>query len=269
MRPDRRHPFPVRLFKLLLRLFPAEFRGDFGADMEADFADQLRDAGHAGRRGAAALWWRTLPSLLRTGLAQHAAVFAYDARFALRSMARTPGFTAAALLMIALGTGANAAMFSVVDAVLLRSPFPEPERLVIVRVTGADGRTTAAMSLAHYRALTESAPAFAATGALGSGLRPILTGLGEPRRVNVECVTAGMFRALGTPAAAGRTFTDAEDRRGGPSAIVISDRFWRRELGADPDAVGRVLMLNGTPSTIVGIMPRGFGGPYSRDSNDG
>src|SRR6478672_11944306 len=106
MAPPRRPAASVRLFKLLLRLFPAEFRGDFGAEMEADFSDQLRDARRGGRRPTAALWRRTLPSMLRAGLVQHAAAVTYDARFALRSMARTPAFTGVALLIIALGTGA-------------------------------------------------------------------------------------------------------------------------------------------------------------------
>ena len=263
----RRLSAPVRLFKLLLRLLPAEFRGDFGADMEADFTEQLRDA--QGRRATAALWWRTLPSMMRTGLIQHADAFIQDARFALRSMGRTPMFTAVALLMIALGTGANAAMFSVIDGVMLRSPFADPDRLAIVLIVGKAGHASAAVSLAQYRSLREHASVFSGIAALAGGRNPILTGLGEPRRMKVECVTRDMFSVLGSTPMAGRTFAPDEDRTGDPPVIVVSHDFWQRELTGAADAIGRTVTLNGMPTTIVGIMPRSFGGPFSRNSIDG
>ncbi|HYT65221.1 MAG TPA: ADOP family duplicated permease, partial [Vicinamibacterales bacterium] len=195
--------------------------------------------------------------------------FAHDARFALRSMARTPGFTVVAVLMIALGTGANAAMFSVIDAVMLRSPFTDPERLAIVGVRTAEGRATAAMSVGQYRGLLESSTAFERVAAVAAGQRPILTGLGAPRRFNVECVTADMFPVLGSTPIAGRTFAADEDRPGGPAVVILSYEFWQREMGGAAGAVGRVVTLNGIPTTIIGIMPRRFGGPYSRNNNDG
>lgn len=130
-------------------------------------------------------------------LRSYAVAFVADIRFGLRMMGRTPGFTAVAVVMIALGTGANAAMFSVIDGIMLRSPFADPDRLAIVRVQPVGGRTTSAISLGHYRSLLDPAPVFEGVAALGGGLRPILTGLGEPRRLNVECVTGGMFRVLG------------------------------------------------------------------------
>ena len=202
-------------------------------------------------------------------LRRHADTLLQDLRFGLRMMARTPLFTAVALTMIALGTGANVAMFSVIDAVMLRSPFQNADRIAVVRVVPTGRGPTAAVPLAQYRALVESAPAFEAVGALGSGDRPILTGLGEPRRMNVECVTAGVFRVLGTAPLAGRTFTADEDRPGGPSAVILSYEFWRREFGGSADALGRVIAFNGVPTTIVGIMPRRFLGPLSRNTNDG
>jgi putative ABC transport system permease protein len=192
-----------------------------------------------------------------------------EVRLAARSMTRTPGFTAVAILMIALGTGANAAMFSVIDAVLLRTPFIDPDRIAMVTARTADGSRTSALSLAQYQSLTTSAQGFDALGGLASGQRPILTGAGEPRRFNAECVTAGMFRVLGTPPAMGRTFTDDEDRPESASVVVLSHRFWQRELGGAADTIGRVLTVNGVPTTVVGIMPSDFAGPYSRNNNDG
>jgi putative ABC transport system permease protein len=192
-----------------------------------------------------------------------------DMRHALRGMARTPGFTAIAVLMIALGTGANAAMFSVIDAVLLRSPFSDPDHVAIVAARTADGRQTSAISLPQYRALTSSATVFEAIAAIGSGQRPILTGLGDPRRFNAECVTGGMFAVLGASALMGRTFSADDDRAGSAPVVVLSYAFWQREMGGAPDAIGRVLGMNGAPTTVIGVMPRGFGGPYSRNNNDG
>ena len=193
----------------------------------------------------------------------------HDLRLAARGMTRTPGFTAVAILMIALGTGANAAMFSVIDAVMLRTPFADPDRIAMVTALTADGSRTSALSLAQYRSLTSTPQVFDAIGGLASGQRPILTGAGEPRRFNAECVTAAMFRVLGTSPAMGRIFTDDEDRPESAPVVVLSHRFWQRELGAAPDTIGRVLTVNGVPTTVVGIMPRDFAGPYSRNNNDG
>ena len=159
---------------------------------------------------------------------QHAAQFAQDVRYALRGMRAHPGFVIVALVMIALGTGANAAMFSIIDAVMLRSPFEDGARLAIVLVGRPGQSPGAAISRDGTSAL--SAPALAAIGAMGGGWGPILGGLGELRRMNVECVDAGMFLyALGVSALAGRTFTADEDRAGGPGAVVLSYDFWQRD----------------------------------------
>ena len=268
MNARRRSPGFVRIVRLVLRLFPAEFRGDFGRDMEADLADAYRDASREGARAAAALWLRTLPSLIRTGLAQHLDGFARDVWFALRLMARSPAFTAVAILMIALGTGANAAMFSVVDALLLRSPFADPARLVQIGIEGTNHRTTMAITRVQYDALREHGSAFEGIASLGSSRTSTLSGAGDPQRFEAECVTASAFRVLGTPPLAGRTFSD-EEERAGAAVAVISYRFWHRVMGGTPDALGREISLNDIRTTVIGIMPPGFSGPYSRDNTDG
>ena len=187
-----------------------------------------------------------------------------DVRYALRGMARTPGFTAVAVLMIALGTGANAAMFSVIDAVLMRSPFPDSGASRDRAVPAGEPLT-----VAQGHSLLETRGVFEAIGATASGGRVTLRGFGDPRRMNVECVTGDLFTVLGTLPLAGRTFTPDEDRPGGPGAVVLSYQFWQRELGGAAGAVGRAVTVNDVPATIVGIMPRAFGGPYSRNTNDG
>jgi putative ABC transport system permease protein len=188
-----------------------------------------------------------------------------DLRYALRAMARTPGFTAVAVLMIAVGTGANAAMFSVIDAVLVRSPFPDSARLAAISAVPAGEPLT----VAQARSVLATHDVFESIGAMGPGGRVTLRGFGEPRRMNTECVTADLFKVLGTQPIAGRTFTADEDRPGGPGAVVLSYQFWQRELAGAADAVGRAVTVNDSPATIVGIMPRSFGGPSSRNNNDG
>jgi putative ABC transport system permease protein len=257
-----------RWYRRLLRILPLDFRSDYGREMEQVFRDQHRDAAARGRMGLVRLWMTNAAAVLAIGPREHAAQLAQDVRYALRGMRAHPGFVAVALVMIALGTGANAAMFSVIDAVLLRSPFQDPARLAIVRVVPPGRGPTNAVSLAQYRSLVDSDPAVVAIGALGGGGGPTVAGLGELRRLNVECLTAGVFQVLGVSPLAGRTFTTDEDRPGGPGAIVLSYDFWRRELGGSPDAVGRAVSLNGVPATIVGIMPRRFLGPLSRNGTE-
>ena len=257
-----------RWYRRLLRILPVDFRADYGHEMEQVFRDQHREAAARGRLSVARLWAANAGALLAIGPREHLVQLSQDVRSALRGMRTHPGFVAVALVMIALGTGANAAMFSVIDAVMLRTPFADPERLAVVRVIVPGRGATNAVSLPQYRSLIDSAPALEAMGALGSGGRPILSGLGEPRRLGVECVTAGMFQVLGVAPLAGRTFTSDEDRPGGPGAVVLSEDFWRRELGASPDAIGRRIALNGVPATIVGVMPRRFLGPLSRNGSE-
>ena len=192
-----------------------------------------------------------------------------DVRYALRGMLRSPGFTAVALLMIALGTGANAAMFSVINGVMLQSPFTDPDRIGILRVMAPRGAATVGISIPQYRSLVASPGPFEAVAAMGGGTRPMIAGLGEPRRFNDECVTAGMFRVLGTPPLLGRVFSDEDDRPGAAVVAVLSYDFWKRELGGAADVPGRTVTIDGRPATIIGVMPRRFAGPLSRNDNDG
>jgi putative ABC transport system permease protein len=258
-----------RWFRWLLRILPLDFRSDYGRDMEQVFRDQHREAAARGRMSVWRVWMANAGALLAIGPREHAAQFLQDVRYACRGMRANPGFAAATLAMIALGTGANAAMFSVIDAMILRSPFPDSERVALLRVAQPGKEPTAAIPLDQYRSLQDSVSAFETVGAIGVGGRMIVGGLGELRTMNVECITASLFRVLGAAPVSGRTFTDDEDRPGGPGAVVLSYQFWRRDLAGAPNAVGRVLTVNGVPSTIVGIMPRSFGGPYSRNNNDG
>jgi putative ABC transport system permease protein len=244
----------ARVFRALLRLLPSEFRGDFGDAMAADVDG-------AGERGAG-FWWREIRSVAAAAVREHVDALRQDVKYALRMMRRTPGFTAMAVLMLALGTGVNVAMFSIVDAVMLRSPFENPSELAAVRFIVKD-RAIAAVPVDRYRDLVAAPGPLAAVGAFSSGLH-VLTGQGDPLNVDdIECFSSEMFDVLRTRPLLGRTFGPHEDHPGAAPAIVLSYSFWR-QLGGSPAILGTPITINQTPVTVIGVMPRGFAGPLAR-----
>ncbi len=183
-----------------------------------------------------------------------------DLRFAVRSFAKAPGFTAIAVAALALGIGANTAIFSVVYTLLLKPlPFQRPDRLAVVwesrparnllRNVGSPG------NYLHWREMNTS---FGEMAAVSLTFRTALTGEGEPEEVPEQIVNATLFPMLGVNAAVGRVFTEAEDTPAAKPVVVISDRLWKRRFGADPHVVNREIRLGGTPTTVVGVMPPGF-----------
>jgi putative ABC transport system permease protein len=248
-----------RVYRFLLRLLPNDFRGEFGDSMVADVRSSGRTDG--------AFWRREIRSLIAAAIREHASALRQDVKYAFRMMRRTPGFTVLAVLMLALGTGVNAAMFSVVDAVMLRSPFKNPDQLAFVRVASTPRAESALVPAERFPELA-SAPAFASVAVLGSGTH-VLTGAGDPRSLdNIECVSAAMFDVLRTRPLIGRTFDPAEDQPGASPTIVLAYTFWK-ELGGAASILGTPLTINGTPTTVIGVMPRGFYGPQARPNTSG
>jgi putative ABC transport system permease protein len=186
-----------------------------------------------------------------------------DLRYAARVLRKSPGFALMAVLSLALGIGANSAAFSVIHAVLLRSlPYPEPERLVRVgqQVTHGD------VSMPEYEFWKEHASSFAsAAGYRGGGDRNLIAGSGQ-EWVRTMTVTSDFFRTLGIAPALGREFNLDETRPRGPQAVVLSDSLWRRSFGADPEIVGRSVVLDEISYSVVGVAPRGFWFPQSADA---
>ena len=185
-----------------------------------------------------------------------------DLRYALRALLRSPGFSALAVLTLALGIGANTAIFSVVNAVLLRPlPYPASDRIVAIWGSyGADRqRVTAYTDVMDFRAQTTS---FDAIGVV-RGESVNLTGRERPDRLNGEFVTADVFGVLGTKAGQGRTFTAEETTPGsGREVAVLSYAAWQTRFGADPGMLGRSLLLNARPHVVIGVMPPGFTSPF-------
>jgi putative ABC transport system permease protein len=186
-----------------------------------------------------------------------------DVRFALRKLARSPGFTVVALLTLALGVGATAAIFSVVNGVLIRSlPYERPDELVRVLTEYPDGGRYA-LSPPDFMSVREEVPSLAAVTAYAPS--PVtLTGVGEPRRIQAGFVAQDFFGVLGVAPLLGRVFHADDHVPGQHLGIVLGHAFWLSELGGDRGVIGRTLTLNGIEREIVGVLPPGFDYPNGR-----
>ena len=180
-----------------------------------------------------------------------------DVRFAWRMLFKRPGFTLVAVATLALGIGANTAIFTVVHSVLLEQlPFPKPDRLAIVwSIYGHEGRAPA--SGPELMAIRERSRLFEDLGGIWAQ-SGALTGEGEPEQIKLGMVTANFLGILGTHPQLGRWFTPGDEGPGSSFVAIISDGLWRRRYGADPHMAGRAVRLNGQPTTILGVMPPGF-----------
>jgi putative ABC transport system permease protein len=192
-----------------------------------------------------------------------------DVRFAFRSLGRTPGYTATAVLVLALGIGATTAIYSAVRAVALRPlPFSQPERLYMLWESNPEKgweRETAAP--ANYLDWKERVSSFGDVEAYGWGpTQATITGLEEPLVLNAQRVTGGFFSMLGVRPVLGRDFTEAESWagatwRGGETPLLLSAPAWRNVFGGEASAIGRAVTYNGVPARVVGVMPEGFAFP--------
>jgi len=180
-----------------------------------------------------------------------------DLRFGLRTLLKAPGFTTMAILTLALGIGANTALFSVVNGVLLRPlPYPEPDRLMAVFATNAD-TVRGSVTYLNFLDWQKDNAAFSGLAAFRN-TDELLTGMGEGERLSAYMVSAEFFPTLGVQPIAGRVFRKQEDQIGGTPVVMISAGLWQRKFGAAPDAVGRSMTLNGTSYEIVGVAPANF-----------
>ncbi len=249
-----------------------DFDRELQSHLEA-LTEEYRRAGlDAGEARRAAVLKLGGPSQLRElrydqqGFPQLDAVLR-DLRVALRTLARSPGYALVAIATLAIGIGANAIMFSVVDAVLLRPlPYASPGRLVEITETNSlRGWTHASVAPANFadwqrmNTVFAGIAAFVGTNAKGAGtLDVFLTGDGEPRRLKGLSVSGNLFEVLGARPLLGRTFTDDETFEGKGRVAVLSYGLWQSVFGGDPNVVGRTVSLTGRAHNIVGVMPREF-----------
>jgi putative ABC transport system permease protein len=242
-----------RMFKAFLRLLPAEFRGDYEREMVATFRAQRRSAG--GAVSLTRLWLETVADVFRTAPVGHLDILRRDLAYTVRMLARRPALTLTAVLMLALGIGANTAIFSVVNGVLF-APFDyrDADELVLVEEQSA-GREPGMTGYPTYADLRNENLTIQSMSAL-SGWAATLTGDGsDAERVEGARVTWEYFRTVGLAPAIGRDFEQGEDRPAGPRIAIISDSLWRRRYGADPNVVGRQVTVNQQTFTLAGVLP--------------
>lgn len=184
--------------------------------------------------------------------------FFQDLRYAVRGLARQKGFTAVAVITLALGIGANTAIFTVVNGLLLRPlPFADAERLAMLWEVTPKGRRENTTSRSNFRAWHEQSTTFESMAAF-SDQRVTLTGGGEPEEVSVQFATPELFHVLGVEPILGRVLANEDAARGAPQVTVLSYGFWQRRFGGDPHMVGKPIKLNDALVTVVGIMPPDF-----------
>jgi putative ABC transport system permease protein len=189
-----------------------------------------------------------------------------DVKYGVRTLLRTPGFTLAALVTLALGIGANTAIFSVVNAVLLRPlPYPEPDRLVqfMWRNASYTGAGQRGAPYLYFRDHLRSVDGFAAY--TGAGSFNLVNG-DSAEFVSALYVSKEYFRVFGIHPALGEAFSEEEDRAGGPAVVILTHALWRRHFGEDPSVIGRSILLGDKPVRVVGVMPESFGSRTSADA---
>ncbi|MFP2933672.1 ABC transporter permease [Pyxidicoccus sp. 3LG] len=189
--------------------------------------------------------------------------FIQDLRYGARSLRRSPGFTLATVLALALGIGANTTLFSVVSALLLRPlPLPQPEQLVSVWGKSPEtGDANARLSRPNFEDLRQGVKSFSGL-AVFSNMGFAVTAQGaEPEQVKGALVSGDFFRVVGVPPLLGRGLSDEEQLLDGPRAVVLSHGLWVRRFGADPQVLGRTLEVEGQPFSVVGVMPPSFDFP--------
>ena len=257
----------TRLYRGLLRLLPFDFRSDFGPEMETVFREQQEDARRrGGRPGVLRLWWETISGIFRTAPAEHVSIFAQDANFALRMMRKNPGFTLAAVLTLGLGIGANSAIFSVVNAVLLKPlPYQHGDRLVHLqqqaKQMGVTNLPFSVPEIKDYRAQNHTFDGLVEY----HNMNFILLGRNEPERVETGVVSWNYFDVFGLKPLAGRDFRPEDEEPGAPAVLMLSYEYWIRSFGGDPTVVGKTFNMNDRIHTVVGILPPV---PQYPDEND-
>ncbi|HEY8380120.1 MAG TPA: ABC transporter permease, partial [Nannocystis sp.] len=187
-----------------------------------------------------------------------------DLRYAVRTLLKSPGFAAAAVLTLALGIGANSTIFAVVHAALLRPlPYPDPDRIVSISTLTVFGDTKLAdePSIARW---ADEARSFEVIAAYWSG-EANLTGGAGPEHVRGASVTEGFFRVMGVTPALGRAFSEEELRYEGAPVVILGQGLWRRAFGGAADVIGRTVRLDGVDHTVIGVMPAGFAFPDSAE----
>jgi predicted permease len=248
-------PFSLELYRFLLKLYPAGFRNEYAGPLEREFRDELAES--TGVFALAKLWVRLLADLAISIPLQFAREVSQDARHTLRLWAKRPAQTGFVILALAIGIGANTGIFSVVNALLLRSlPFQDPSRLASLGTFFPPHGTAK-----EFHEWRQQQSAYLADAAL---IEQFDVNLGEAQnasRAHISCTSWNFFSILGAQPAMGRWFRDGEDSPGNSAVAVISYELWQQLFAGDQRVLGSTLRINGMPLKIVGVAPAGFNYP--------
>ena len=262
----------ANVYRALLWCYPASFRHEYGGEMVGAFTAQLRDARrHHGRRAAAWIWATTLLDLFPTALREHRIVIHQDVRHASRIFAANPGFTLVAIVSLALGIGANAAIFSLLNSVLMSAlPVRNANELVILTAPGdrgvaigSQGGDRSLLSYEEFRQLQDDNRSFVSLMASSSSLERIDARVagGDAEEIAIRLVSASYFSTLGVSTVAGRSFDPArEPAPGAAPYAVIGYEYWQRRFGGRGDAIGSTIALPAGIVSIIGVAPASFYG---------
>jgi putative ABC transport system permease protein len=250
-------PFSQRLFRALVRVLPFDFRTNYEGEMEGVFEEQHREVQQrGGLLEALKLWKETIVGIVTTAPREHWQILTSDSSYALRMMGKNPGFTAVAVLTLALGIGANTAIFSVVHSVLLRSlPYPEGQQLIFIRQQetklGIEDWGFSVKEIADYRAQNRTLSGLVEYHAMSF----TLFGHGDPERVRTGVVSANYFDLFGVQPLLGRTFLPDDEKLGASPVLLLSYEYWKNNFGSDPGIVGKTFEMNDKVHTVVGVLP--------------
>ena len=280
------------IYRVIVASYPAEIRREHGVEMVQAFGNRCSEQSQRGGISGFGLFWlSTLRDFFTTAPAEwqewftarrqrrrrhsnsppprREIVFASmmsDVRYAVRQLIKRPGFTVVAVVTLALGIGANTAIFSVVNAVLLRPlAFEDPDRIVVVWESNpARGWPRFPASPANYLDWVEQNEVFAHLAGYTTGTTT-LTGELEPARLNAAYAWANLFSVLGVPPMLGRSFTPEENQPGNDGVAIVSHRLWQTRFGGDPNLIGRTITLDDAPVEVVGVLPAEFAFRAERD----
>jgi predicted permease len=251
----------MRFYQALLHLYPASFRNEYAVEMSEVFRQRVLDA--SGPLALIALWLDTLFDIFTNAARVHLDIFAQDLRYSARALRSSPGFTVTAIVVAALGIGASTSAFSITDHVLLRPlPFADADRLVhLWEDESPQGYSALEPSPANYRDWKRMSKSFESMGAYAS-YEANLSDSGEPRNVTGAGVTSEILPMLGVQPFLGRLFSRDDERESAPGTVLLSYELWKSQFGGDPSVLGRRVVLDNQPRTIIGVMPADFFFPH-------
>ena len=247
----------LRLYRGFLRLYPAEFRAEYGRELCLVFKDRWREERSLPR--LLLVWFHAISGILTEAPREHYQMVLQDLRYALRIMRKDALVTAAAIAILALGIGSTTLVFSLANGLLIRPlPYPEPDRLVAVaEYSPKDANEARAINFLNYVDIRARARSFEDVGVYYGDDLPI-RGEGVAERVYAAQVTDGVFRVLHVPPLLGRVFTRDDDLPNAPKVVLLGEELWQRRYGRDPKILGHVIDTGGDRYTVVGVMPADF-----------